>query len=902
MQAFKMKLPGWAAIKETKFDSEIEDTRFFESAFGCGYPRKTKKSMLMTFKLSEYMIPQYLPTNFHMMEFGSESSAEEILTALKQATFYLLSTHLCRAMKPRKMVKMQETQKDELLEFYRTIVEKADIKLLEEPIFLNDILQEPRILIQLPFQVNLIYQTMLALIYEGWRVCTQQSEFCIFDIPADVEPLYKILSQFQENLHKLAGELSNILTKNFKATSNTIFGVNTRRLFFNENKVWNMSLLEFIWSGSCTNVTKALKKILSRTLQKLQTCSRPAPSDLDFPAKEFRMHFLKFWKFECLDGRNVSRCPDANLYNIACSKFRLKDICLQNMIQEYMINTGKISGITAEEAMSSVTKRRMMVSIYSQMALTFIEQHELDKGFQDAGVIFSIICNAEAKAKAAPNFVHLCQMIVSANPEKAKFHAIDCDGPDMSLSQITKELEDVDKKINSIQTRCSLEEEVMKMLQEVQFPEQALDEVPDVELLGVENTVLIFEAALKHRVFKVYTDYFECLALIDFDPLKSTFSPKLLFVQYIFPHLVRLLRTMNESPMTEQKKYVYFLHQLLSSNFYKPSEEDENASPWPNLDTVDGILSQGSKEFHKQKIRFVQQICSKLFATKQSEILIEYFDFLGLSMELPYEGSYLVDYVLPWNIQIVHFLKIVLVCLENTCDSFDCSDMCICSNVPDMTISILEVLYVHFTKNNIPVFENDFLNQVLRSLNGHNEIALKSKTVIAASFSNMQLFGVIMYLAFQYIADSPTLIEKTSRMLLVKNALVAYQNQDFWRAKQNMAMLVNDAKRVDMSLFDLTAFRLRGGLYKQITMNTEKSVGRQRVKMNKPGEITFCPIKHCRWCGLINSPDFNICQECQYESDYPDVNLFCSKECEERALNDSHLEEHARFLIEQMKF
>ncbi|CAB3363425.1 Hypothetical predicted protein [Cloeon dipterum] len=836
------------------------------------------------------------------MEFGSESSAEEVLTALKQASFYLLSTHLCRAMKPRKIFKMQETQKDELLEFYRTIVAKADIKLLEEPIFLNGILQEPRILIQLPFQVNLMYQTMLALIYEGWRLYTQQSEFCIFEIPADAEPLYKILSQFQENLHKLAGELSNILTKNFKATSNTIFGVNTRRLFFNESKVWNMSLLEFIWSGSCTNVTKALKKILSRTLQRLQTCTRPPPFDLDFPAKEFRMNFLKFWRFECPDGRNLSRCLDAvKQHNKACSKFERRDICLQNIIQEYMINPGKISGITAEEAMALVNKRRAMVPVYSDMAKSFINQHELDKGLQEAGAIFSIICSAEAKAKAAPNFVHLCQMIVSADPEKAKFHAIDCDGPDMSLSQITKELEHVDKKINSIQKRRSFEEEAMEMLQQVQFPEQALDEVPDVELLGVENTVLIFEAALKHRVFQVYKDYFECIAASDLDP-QSTFSPKLLFVQYIFPHLVRLLRTMNESPMTEQKKYVYFLHQLLSSNFYKPSEEDKNASPWPNLDTVDGILLKGSKEFHKQKIRVVKQICSKLFPTKQSEILIEYFDFLRLSMELPYEDSYLVDYVSTWNIQIAHFLKIVLVCLENTCDSFHCSDICICSNVPDMTISILEVLYVHFSKNNISVFENDFLNQVLRSLNGHDEIELKSKKNIAVSFSNMQVFGVIMYLAFHYIADSPTLIEKTSRMLLVRNAFVAYQKQDCWRAKQNMAMLVNDAKRVDLSLFDLTAFRLRGGLYKQITMNTEKSMGRHCVKMNRSGEITFCPIKHCRWCGLINSPEFIICQECQDESDYPDVNLFCSKECEERALSDSHLEEHARFLVEKCQF
>jgi hypothetical protein len=73
-----------------------------------------------------------------------------------------------------------------------------------------------------------------------------------------------------------------------------------------------------------------------------------------------------------------------------------------------------------------------------------------------------------------------------------------------------------------------------------------------------------------------------------------------------------------------------------------------------------------------------------------------------------------------------------------------------------------------------------------------------------------------------------------------------------------------------------------------------------KILRGKPGAITFFPIKHCRWCGLVVSKKFRLCKECDENLDYPDRNYFCSEKCETECLNNQHTEEHAQFLIMQL--
>jgi hypothetical protein len=70
-----------------------------------------------------------------------------------------------------------------------------------------------------------------------------------------------------------------------------------------------------------------------------------------------------------------------------------------------------------------------------------------------------------------------------------------------------------------------------------------------------------------------------------------------------------------------------------------------------------------------------------------------------------------------------------------------------------------------------------------------------------------------------------------------------------------------------------------------------------KVKMDAPGQNTFCPVPHCRWCGLVKNPsEMLVCQFCTDKPKYPDTHLFCSSQCEDLAMKDQHGERHAEFI------
>jgi len=70
-----------------------------------------------------------------------------------------------------------------------------------------------------------------------------------------------------------------------------------------------------------------------------------------------------------------------------------------------------------------------------------------------------------------------------------------------------------------------------------------------------------------------------------------------------------------------------------------------------------------------------------------------------------------------------------------------------------------------------------------------------------------------------------------------------------------------------------------------------------KVKMDAPGQNTFCPIPHCRWCGLVKNPsEMLVCQFCTDKPKYSDTHLFCSLQCEDLAMRNQHGERHAEFI------
>lgn len=121
-------------------------------------------------------------------------------------------------------------------------------------------------------------------------------------------------------------------------------------------------------------------------------------------------------------------------------------------------------------------------------------------------------------------------------------------------------------------------------------------------------------------------------------------------------------------------------------------------------------------------------------------------------------------------------------------------------------------------------------------------------------------------------------------------------DQDWWQLKILASKGNLNKEGVDLSLIPLslaTKSKCCKDLIKAISATG-------KIHMKKPGAITFYPIKHCRWCGLVRSETFRLCSECKGNKDYPDRNYFCSEECEAECLQNQHTEEHVKFLLMQL--
>ena len=122
---------------------------------------------------------------------------------------------------------------------------------------------------------------------------------------------------------------------------------------------------------------------------------------------------------------------------------------------------------------------------------------------------------------------------------------------------------------------------------------------------------------------------------------------------------------------------------------------------------------------------------------------------------------------------------------------------------------------------------------------------------------------------------------------------------DRWKIKQLVAPMLMTKCRKGDQLKDNSFVSLEvaksNQCYKQVLRKI--SPDGTKVLMKEKGEITFVPVKHCRWCGLIKVEKFRLCSLCEKNPDYCDVNYFCSEKCELEALASKHREEHARYFV-----
>jgi len=119
---------------------------------------------------------------------------------------------------------------------------------------------------------------------------------------------------------------------------------------------------------------------------------------------------------------------------------------------------------------------------------------------------------------------------------------------------------------------------------------------------------------------------------------------------------------------------------------------------------------------------------------------------------------------------------------------------------------------------------------------------------------------------------------------------------DFWSLKQHISTVTQRVGCEDPTLASLQF--AKSNLCYESALKTLTPEG--RVEMSKPGEITFFPVKHCRWCGRVDLDEFRVCPECEENPEYPDINFFCSEKCEKECLETQHTEEHCQFLVNKL--
>lgn len=161
-----------------------------------------------------------------------------------------------------------------------------------------------------------------------------------------------------------------------------------------------------------------------------------------------------------------------------------------------------------------------------------------------------------------------------------------------------------------------------------------------------------------------------------------------------------------------------------------------------------------------------------------------------------------------------------------------------------------------------------------------------------------QLFGILIHMCVNYskAERNPQLCQKPTPFDLVYASLYSYLAKDRWRLSQHFAKWLR-VDKVNLSIVEHQFAKEQAPVCYSLTLHEVSRKG--KIKMKCPGEITFCPIKHCRWCGLVESDQFVVCKMCLEDDSYTDTNLFCSKKCEREALEEQHTEEHARHLMIQ---
>ncbi|XP_059468393.1 uncharacterized protein LOC132192446 [Neocloeon triangulifer] len=397
---------------------------------------------------------------------------------------------------------------------------------------------------------------------------------------------------------------------------------------------------------------------------------------------------------------------------------------------------------------------------------------------------------------------------------------------------------------------------------------------------------------------------------------KPEYSYETTLVNYVLPWFVaayQFLATDNESRASEKllQKYRFFLYILLSN--YDVSK-CVTSPKWcghhiPSILALFPTLHVTEiTELIRWKLCCVESEYNRLFEEDKAPLLDSYFTeqldiFTRYYYVLDFEYA---DKIWEQNFAIssrhsYRFLSKLALSLKVSADNF-ASDTAMQTTYEVLWYFVTAITNLLPWKRN----EKDFSFEIEAYIDILDSKLSRKQSKYESIFdcknlSLNQIAGVVIYQILENISDEKQTKFKEEFKSLeplddLERSVFGILRRDPWETKQVFCQKwFNDSKRQDLSLVSFEFAKTNASkFYAPILKNVSSHF---HVRMRKRGEISFFPVKHCRWCGKVDVEEFRICQECLCEEEYPDVNLFCSDICENNAMKKVHKQEHERFLI-----
>jgi hypothetical protein len=374
--------------------------------------------------------------------------------------------------------------------------------------------------------------------------------------------------------------------------------------------------------------------------------------------------------------------------------------------------------------------------------------------------------------------------------------------------------------------------------------------------------------------------------------------PESLYVQYMLPCFVASYIDLNQVTPQVKEKYLFFVDTVVKSY--------ENAKFYQELSTQTPKV-----EYYQIITRRVQELHYFVKYTQEQlkeELLKNFGDVFGNAYQsrlLLFVPEAKKETISPWLKQQYMYLMREWTALEQ-CNRVKGIIFCVsplARLLMDVSVNFeaMDLLAALNHRENIAGISPFIADMISSSILD----TIRQQGVLIKNLNRQQVLALLIYNCFKDIERGKCIVSLGNYDYLQGPPfpLDEFGNL-FWSLLKNDRLLLKIAASAD--LLDNTGKNVsyiplelaRTEPICRVLVNSITPRG--KIYLPTPGAISFFPIKHCRWCGLVRCDKFRLCPQCKIDPDYPDENFFCSEECENLSLTQKHTEEHASFLLAKL--